>query len=94
MISWHKPGQKVAARDCRSCPMRGLILIPNCTPHEVDQVFTISGVVCFLGVVGFWIKELQNGPYAAGCFKPVYPTIIDQLRKLDTPSPERVKEEA
>lgn len=95
MISWHKPGQKVA------CTVRAWL-----TQHEngflslgagpkLDEVSTIADVVLIdqFDVIAFALVEYPNcAPFLATDFRPVYPTIIEQLRKLDAPSPQRVKE--
>ena len=100
MISWHKPGQRIA------CVFPSFSFSLDDTPDRVviavGDEFTIASVMPFevpkLGErIGFTLEERPDDEwFSATLFAPIYPQIIDQLRKLDAPSPnlelERVKE--
>ena len=97
MISWHKPGQKVACISVGQVAWNVHDL--EVVSPVVGSIYTVLHVVDAQWLeparVGFVLVELPDYAwFSAGMFRPVYPTIIDQLRKLCAPSPERVKEDA
>ena len=95
MISWHKKGQRVM---CIALAM-GVRGNRHHAPRY-GEMYTISDVEITIvpdvgECVGFELEERSSDVwFCAELFEPVYPTIIDHLRKLDAPTPERVKEDA
>lgn len=98
MISWHKVGQKIACIAKLWKVARG-----EAFPRPAfGEVVTIAEVG-FDDVYGVFFTLEEYNPAAQFLpqdFRPVYPTIIDQIRNLDAPVPsdeselERVKEDA
>ena len=97
MISWHKPGQKVAAIGNAWTRIDNSQSVPG--PRK-DEICTISEVHTLAGCVVFRLEEYFSpdgiGPlaYDARKFRPVYPTEVENLKRLCAPSPIRVKEDA
>lgn len=93
MISWHRPGQKVAV--IGSGWRLWLLPFVQVRGPAEGQVYTIRRVVRSLGRVAFELVEWPDRFMSARRFRPVYPEVIEELRKLGAPSPEheRVKED-
>lgn len=91
MVSWHKTGQAVTPIGGR---WRWVWWRPwHSSGPAMGTIVQIRHV--HLDHDGIWFRIVGwGGLFSARSFRPVYPTIIDQLRKLDTPSPEHVKEDA
>lgn len=92
MISWHRPGQKVAV--IGTGWRWGILPFVRMDGPSEGEVCTVRRVVRSFGRIGFELVEWPDRLMSARRFRPVYPTIIEELRKLDAPSPERVKEPA
>ena len=92
MISWHRVGQPII---CIRRKWRYLFLpfLKGNGPEE-GEYSMIMAVERLWGRAYFELPGFGNGRFDARGFRPAYPTIIDQLRKLDAPTPERVKEDA
>ena len=95
MISWHKVGQKV------QCIFSGRWMFKRRSLFRkrwsdgpgAGVVETVIDVVSRGDEIWFQLKG-WDGLFPARCFQPVYPHIVEELLKLDAPSPERVLAEA
>ena len=93
LISWHKPGQKVAC-----IAIAGAVLNPDNLPllgPKLGDVCTIAHVVSLGWGIAFVLCEFPpTYAYAAGLFRPVYPQAIEDLRRLCAPVSTRELEPA
>lgn len=92
MISWHKPGQGVT-------PVNGIVRWTNDKPGLLSPIpgviYRIRDVA--LGPSGptFFLWEFPDGrSFASRCFRPVYPTEVENLKRLCVTPPTKVKEDA
>lgn len=89
MLSWHRPGQKVALN--HHSTGRWLTDKSELVSGPVhDRIYEITHVVLddgflFFGLVGFGEFEI----FDARSFRPVYPEIVDQLRNMTVPTDTR-----
>lgn len=91
LLSWHRAGQKVACIDDTPVPN------PLFDKLTLDRVYTIDKVHVppepYASHIGFRLVETAHpGFYGHRLFRPVYPQIIEQLRKLDAPIKQRETE--
>ena len=84
MLTWHKVDQKVTMNSPRVWnPVKGAA---RGDEPEYGRVYSIASVCCIHNVIYFQLKEVRPvSLFDAASFVPVYPTIVDQLRKLEVP---------
>lgn len=97
MISWHKAGQKVACITPVWFAYDEQGSASPSTGPKLDEISTILEVVFIdqLGAVAFRLAEYPDClPFSSTEFRPVYPSAIDDFRKLCLSSPQPVREPA
>ena len=101
MISWHRVGQKVVCvYDGAWWVTKEWWVFSICRRSKGPSdgnVVTVDDVVFQDGEIWFHFAEWPAPDvYPARAFRPVYPQAIEQLRRLNAPTPERerVKEDA
>ena len=95
MLSWHRAGQQVALVDDAHFIPIGYVPEDQPPTLQQDVVYTIWDVVVLTGKVVFILCEIgRYATFEAAAFRPVFPNVVDRLRRLEMPagSPEPVLE--